>query len=122
LSETDDPGLRELEKDVHDTVDRHPVRRAGRLGSDWGAEFVGMAAQVMIGCLVSAFLTRMGTVAGVSGAVLAGVSAPAILAQLGQMKWPCHLLTDNETRFEPGVLRAVPDGDGPEPEGAVQRG
>ncbi len=108
-------------RDVHQSGAGGPRPRLAD-AADWSAEFVGMAAQVMVGCLVSAFLTRMGTVAGVSGAVLAGVSAPAILAQLGQLKWPYHLLSDDATRFEPGVLRAVPDGGGPEAEGATQHG
>ncbi|MDX3193823.1 hypothetical protein PV458_35945 [Streptomyces sp. MN03-5084-2B] len=60
--------------------------------ADWTAELVGMAAQIVIGALVGFFLTNSGTVTGVSGAILAGVSAPAILAQLGEVRLTQHLV------------------------------
>ncbi len=78
--------------------------------ADWNAELIGMAAQIAVGGLVGFCLINTGTVTGVSGAILAGVSAPAILAQLGELKWTHHLVTDTPgTEITPVILTAGPE-------------
>ncbi|MFG1645567.1 hypothetical protein ACGFMK_35245 [Amycolatopsis sp. NPDC049252] len=80
--------------------------------ADWTAELIGMAAQIAVGSLVGFFLTNAGTVTGVSGAVLAGVSAPAILAQLGELKWTHQLVTETSGHeVAPVILKAGPEKD-----------
>jgi len=103
----------------------HQKRRRGRRprfshATDWPAELIGMAVQITIGALVSGFLTYAGTVSGFAGAVLAGVSAPAILAQLSQVRLTYRLAAEDG---EPIVLTAGTDTeDDTEPKGAKHGG
>ena len=106
---------------------RREVHQAGPGGprsqfadaADWNAELIAMSAQILIGCLVSAFLTNAGTVTGVSGAILAGISAPAILSQLGQVRLTYRLATEESGK--PIVLTSGARDD-TEPEGAAHGG
>ena len=104
----------------------HQARRRGRRprfaeAADWQAELIGMAVQILFGSLVSGFLTYAGTVSGFAGAVLAGVSAPAILAQLGQVRLSYRLAVEDSS--EPIVLTAGTDPEGgAEPKGAAHGG
>ncbi|MET8850710.1 hypothetical protein [Amycolatopsis sp. NPDC004625] len=78
--------------------------------ADWTAELVGMAAQIVIGGLVGFFLTNAGTVTGVAGAILAGVSAPAILAQLGEVRLTQNLVAGATDDQVPPVADLRDDG------------
>src|SRR3712207_1615296 len=54
--------------------------------ADWSAELVGTAVQVLLAMIAAAVLFATGTVSTVVGLILGGASAPAILAQLGQVR------------------------------------
>ncbi|WP_410608182.1 hypothetical protein [Amycolatopsis sp. lyj-109] len=101
------------------TVHASPVPRPRFAeAADWTAELVGMAAQIVIGALVGFFLTNAGTVTGVSGAILAGLSGPAILAQLGEVRLTQHLVAGTPDDQVPPLEDRMGDGVG----GEVRRG
>jgi hypothetical protein len=54
--------------------------------ADWPAELTAAAAQIVLGALAGILLYRTGTVTTAIGVILGGISAPAILYQLGQVK------------------------------------
>jgi hypothetical protein len=53
--------------------------------ADWRAEAVGTLAQIALAVLASTILYSTETVSTIVGLILGGASAPAILAQLGQV-------------------------------------
>jgi hypothetical protein len=57
-----------------------------RRSADWAAEIVGTAVQIFLAMIAAAVLYGTDTVSTVVGLILGGASAPAILAQLGQVR------------------------------------
>jgi hypothetical protein len=118
-------GWLQLRRQLHQSQPHGPRQRFAS-AADWNAELIGMAAQVLIGALVGALLTKTGTVTGIPGAMLAGVSAPAILTQLSQVKLaPAAVAAESAPEPSSTPVITIVGGtsvDGPEAEGAAHGG
>jgi hypothetical protein len=67
-------------------ADSAATKVALRKSADWPAELVATGAQLALGALAGILLYGTGTVTTVMGVILSGISAPAVLYQLGQIK------------------------------------
>ncbi|OLF18147.1 hypothetical protein [Actinophytocola xanthii] len=75
----------EVRREQHGRRRRRTPARFSR-SADWPAEIVGTAVQVLMAVVTAVILYGTGTVTTVVGLILGGAAAPAILAQLGQLR------------------------------------
>jgi hypothetical protein len=73
--------------------------------ADWSAEIAGTGVQIVLAMIAAAVLYSTDTVSTVVGLILGGASAPAILAQLGQVP------AVNRAVIGPSTTRIPTDGD-----------